>query len=303
MISFRRRLAIGGAFIVAGALVRLGLFPDRSAEAAAPEPTRAGTAKRSAKISARVPAFLLPANIPNVFDWNMCGGVSNCSSNMDNPWLEAWYSVYFSPTRPRAATFQEICRDQFSNLNAYMQTLGYTGQKYYSNHPNSACHDHGNAVFWKGGNAYSASAAYSNVSGESDVRGWVCGQAQNPAYLACSTHLAANNDNIALSQAGEYRDQLNWKNANRGKTYGGGDFNLTPGQGVNSKFGGAGYVEGAPSALTWHAGNGLQDKLDYVWVPSFNHWCMPYSGGSFENHWGAAQTSDHLQYWAYANLC
>ncbi len=65
MSGIRRRLVVGLAFVVAGALTRIGIFPAEPAEASPRKGTRSGNATR---------ALTQPTSgLQNVLTWNMCG--------------------------------------------------------------------------------------------------------------------------------------------------------------------------------------------------------------------------------------
>ncbi len=197
-----------------------------------------------------------------------------------------------------------------SELNQVLPQIGDTGAKYWSNENiNSACINHGNAVFWQGGNANNASTfAYSTQGGENDVRGYVCGQAASPLFLASSTHHAAlgPNSGVRAQQRTELRTKLDWKNANSGPTIAGGDFNAVP-QDMAIFY--PTYQEGG-SEETFSAQFTPNQKLDHILIPPFNHWCITHGGGTTQDVWpnplaefAGDDTSDHLMYWSYASLC
>lgn len=322
MIGMRRRLVVGLAFVVAGALTRIGIFPAEPAEASPRKATRSGNATR---------ALIQPTNgLQNVLTRNMCGGFGPCGPDMNQPWWTAYLYINYSSARPRAVMLQEICQPQMSSLNQVLPQLGYTGAKYWSNENASAeCDNHGNAVFWQGGSGGSPpSGSYGVQTGEDDKRGYVCGVAASPIFLACSTHLSANNDTAAGQQAGQFLQKLDWKNLNSGPTIGAGDFNLDPKQvsEIPAQYGAYAprYREGGYSGPTFDVTgiNVPTVKLDYVWAPTFNRWCVTHDGGATRdvspNPLGGPpptpqypnppmppgdDTSDHLMYWSYASLC
>lgn len=314
LIAIRNRIILGCAFLAAGVLARVGIFNSDVADARPLDAKRSGGSTRAMQPTQN--------SLDNVLNWNMCGGVGPCSPNMEHPWEAVYSQVLFQSKRPRAITLQEICQPQMAQLNSALGPLGYTGGKYWSNENASpACDNHGNAVFWQGGsaNVFTGSYTHQTQPQEPDKRGWVCGQAQTPNFLACSTHLTNQNDDLAMTAAYDFRGTLNWKNTNMGPTYGAGDFNLEPHQSNNVVGLGSGwtvygmyqaglYAEGGhPEIETQIDVFGKQTKIDYVWVPQYNRWCITAAGGDYADYTNGSnvddlRTSDHYMHWAYAKF-
>jgi hypothetical protein len=245
----------------------------------------------SAGAASTRPRFIRPADIIqpplnhyNVVDWNMCGGFSTCGSNMDSPWQNLYNAVHYATQPSYAATVQEICKPQFDALNAYLGPLGFTGAKRTSSTPNSPCQYHGDAVFWSFGNGGTVSNSFTANTESYENRGYICGQATAPtAYFACTAHMASNNDDTAIKQANEYLGLIYQKNAAGLKTYGGGDFNLTPGQvpgyngwSVNFLLSSLSLTSVDNSTRTVDTRNppGYNSKIDFVVIAPWNHWAI-----------------------------
>ncbi len=145
--------------------------------------------------------------------WNMGSGCDDpvqCTGTGQQK-AQKFLSVAFNgPRAPISVAFQEMCFNTgYQELRFWMGALGYE----YAFRADGTCGGSagafGIAVFWLGscwGGTDSQCEILGNyandVSGES--KGYICGRAAFPGFIACSTHMTPNSASKAGLQIGEY---------------------------------------------------------------------------------------------------
>jgi hypothetical protein len=227
-------------------------------------------------------------NHGNMISWNMCNGANldYCHTGGSNgPGVDLWQAMQNDPVRPLAVGTQEMCTNSFQFLRGQLLAAnwGYGARFWISNHPDANCEQHGNGMFWGGGDCGTTACiireawdAQGQNPDEHDDRGVVCGHGAFPAFTACSSHLSAQDGNAYWRhlQANEYRYLVSYINATE-PAFAMGDFNMVP----DDAFFNAWYNdwdEGdgcTPSdcGRNTFSRNGTKLKLDYGWVSESTH--------------------------------
>ncbi|MGB6059993.1 MAG: hypothetical protein WBF71_17185 [Microthrixaceae bacterium] len=133
-----------------------------------------------AGLMAALPATASATDIP-VYHWNMKGGCPDVGGNPVDDGncggLEAANHlinrVINASSRPWHITLNEVCTPQFTQMKAYLQTVGYSGVFTVTN-PSTNCGEHGNAVFTLGVPAVAKSWNLPSQTGEPDIRKITC---------------------------------------------------------------------------------------------------------------------------------
>lgn len=254
-------------------------------------------------------------NIDSFMDWSMCGRL--CGNGGGNGVADALVnSVLSRSPLPYAVMMQEICEPQWVRIRDKLRNSGSsTTDTFITTVSNAAdCSgtggpaNYGSGVFWRGGFQDQYIKVF-NHNPETEKRTIVCGDAINPAYYACSTHLDDDLAN-AKPQAVEAHDIAQWFRlvASRCSQFTGGDFNLEPsnsdsrtapgtaldnwylnfnegdgdGRTYGSTFSSYRYTTDSISRLSRAA------KSDYFWVPTGTHYITHdayiYASGWSDHH-------------------
>lgn len=231
--------------------------------------------------------------------FNMWGYKGNTSYN-DGVVDAILSSIDARTTKPLAMSFNEVCRQQYSDLVYHLNTirgLGYSAFQTWTRGQDGTtpvnygnCVQWGNALFWLGGNTGEFYMGYyaNNVAG-AEQRNWACAHAAFPEYWACTTHLIANNVPAAQVQARDYLGRINAKRATGLGMIAMGDLNMPPASvpsGFYTNYQEADNVADNPSVKRGTTDGG--SKVDYIWranPASIPHDAYIAPSGASDHHW------------------
>ncbi len=129
--------------------------------------------------------------------YNMCGGA--CYDGSDTSQDLVAFMVWIDNPRPWVISLQEVCYQQYLDLKAFLQPMGYSGDYRHSNDDAGGCDSgagnlHGNALFMLG---TPQAHAYIEVFDDQDVghgdneRNIICRRSYSVyvgGFVGCSTH-------------------------------------------------------------------------------------------------------------------
>jgi hypothetical protein len=193
--------------------------------------------------------------------YNMCG--HSCGDS--HGYRPAQYTivennVYFANPRPWIITLNEVCSYDLNSLYLYLQSLGYTYDRYASLNIGGSCGYYGTAMFTLGGNPYAVSR-FDLTPYNNEPRALMCREKSTYVGLVpmCVTHLITTTQN---SEAYMYY-RYSYSNSIR---LIGGDFNSLPAGMTNWYYTGFEADTTNYPTFSTEPGVGFDKKIDYSFI-------------------------------------